>query len=146
MSEEREQRSQSDPGSADSGEPAVKLRIAAAMVRTALSSEQTLMSWIRTSLSLYAFGFSITQFFLYLEQQQAGSQLSTGPRRLGLALILLGTLALSLAIIEHVMRLKRMTAVGLPSDSRNFLPVGSALAVLAIGIGALVVVTMKWSL
>jgi putative membrane protein len=116
------------------------------MVRTALSSEQTLMSWIRTSLSLCAFGFSITQFFIYLEQQQAGSQLSTGPRRLGLALILLAVLALSLAIIEHSVRLKRMTAVGLPSDSRNFLPVGSALAVLAIGIAALVVVGMKWSL
>ncbi len=146
MSEEREQRSQSEPGFAESGEPAVKLRIAAAMVRTALSSEQTLMSWIRTALSLYVFGFSITQFFLYLEQQQASSPLSTGPRRLGLALILLGTLALSLAIIEHVVRLKRMAEVGLPSDSRNFLPVGSALAVLGIGIAALVVVAMKWSL
>jgi len=122
------------------------MRVAAAMVRTALSSEQTLMSWIRTSLSLYAFGFSITQFFLYLEQQQASTPLSSGPRRLGLALISLGILALVLAIVEHVVRLKRMTAVGLPSDSRHFLPVGSGLAVLAIGIAALVAVTMKWSL
>ena len=29
------------------------LRLPAALVRTALSSEQTLMSWVRTSLSLF---------------------------------------------------------------------------------------------
>jgi putative membrane protein len=147
MNEEREQRSQSEPEPAQSGEPVADLRIPAALVRTALSSEQTLMSWIRTSLSLYAFGFSITQFFFYLEQHQpASSELSAGPRRLGIALISLGILALVSAIVEHLVRLERMKAVGLPNASRYFLPVGSGLAVLAIGITALIAVTMKWSL
>ena len=50
------------------------LRVPAALVRTALSSEQTLMSWVRTSLSLFTFGFSIAQFFCYLEQQQEDGQ------------------------------------------------------------------------
>jgi putative membrane protein len=116
------------------------------MVRTALSSEQTLMSWIRTSVSLYTFGFSITQFFFFLEQQREGIQFSAGPRRLGLALISLGIVALVLAIVEHLVRLRRMKEVGLPNDVRYFLPVGSGLAVLAVGIAALVVVTMNWSL
>lgn len=130
----------------DPGEDDVDLRIPAAMVRTALSSEQTLMSWIRTSVSLYTFGFSITQFFFYLELQHEGIQFSGGPRRVGLALISLGVAALLLAIVEHVVRLRRMREVGLPSDVRYFLPVGSGLAVLAVGIAALVVVTMNWSL
>ena len=81
MSEERELRSQSEPVPGDSEEADVDLRVPAAMVRTAISSEQTLLSWIRTSASLYTFGFSITQFFFYLEQQREGIQFSAGPRR-----------------------------------------------------------------
>ena len=146
MSEERELRSQSEPDATDSGETVRDLRVPAAMVRTALSSEQTLMSWIRTSASLYTFGFSITQFFFYLEQQHEGIQFSAGPRRLGLALISLGIAALLLAIVEHLVRLRRMREVGLPSDVRYFLPIGSGLAVLAVGIAALVAVSMNWSL
>lgn len=146
MSEEREQLSQSEPASADSAAADVDLRVPAAMVRTAMSSEQTLMSWVRTSVSLYTLGFSITQFFFYLEQQRGGIQFSVGPRRLGIALISLGIGALLLAIIEHLVRLRRMKEVGLPNDVRYFLPVGSGLAVLAVGIAALVVVTMNWSL
>lgn len=146
MTDEREVRAQEEPVPSDAEGADVDLRLPAAMVRTALSSEQTLMSWIRTSVSLYTFGFSITQFFFYLEQQAEGIQFSAGPRRLGLALISLGIAALLLAIVEHLVRLQRMRGVGLPRDARYFLPIGSGLAVLSIGIAALVVVTMNWSL
>ena len=122
------------------------LRMPAALVRTALSSEQTLMSWVRTSLSLFTFGFSITQFFYYLEQQQEGSNFSAGPRRLGISLIGVGILVLVLAVVEHVQRLRKMKEQGLPPDAGSFLPVGSAVAILAIGIVALVSVFLKWNL
>ena len=46
------------------------LRLPGALVRTALSSEQTLMSWVRTALSMVSFGFAIAQFFFFLEQNQ----------------------------------------------------------------------------
>ena len=122
------------------------LRLPAALVRTALSSEQTLMSWVRTSLSLFTFGFSITQFFYYLEQQQEDSHFSAGPRRLGISLIGVGILVLVLAMVEHVQRLRKMREQGLPSDSGSFLPIGSAGAILAIGIVALVSIFLKWHL
>ena len=122
------------------------LRLPAALVRTALSSEQTLMSWVRTSLSLFTFGFSITQFFYYLEQQQEDSHFSAGPRRLGISLIVVGILVLVLAMVEHVQRLRKMREQGLPSDSGSFLPIGSAGAILAIGIVALVSIFLKWHL
>ena len=122
------------------------LRLPAALVRTALSSEQTLMSWVRTSLSLFTFGFSITQFFYYLEQQQQDSHFSAGPRRLGISLIGVGILVLVLAVVEHVQRLRKMREQGLPPDSGSFLPIGSAVAILAIGIVALVSVFLKWHL
>jgi putative membrane protein len=121
------------------------LRLPAALVRTALSAEQTLMSWVRTSLSLFTFGFSIAQFFQYLAgQTEAG--LSENPRRLGIALILLGILTLILAIFEHVRTIRRLKEEGLPPDSRSPLPIGSAAALLVIGITALVSVFLGWQL
>jgi putative membrane protein len=122
------------------------LRTLSALVRTAFSSEQTLMSWVRTSVSLFTFGFSITQFFYYLERQQEGIPLSPGPRRLGIALICVGILALVLGMVEHVQRLKRMQEHGLPKIKRFLLPLGSAAAFLAIGICALVITFFNWSL
>jgi putative membrane protein len=122
------------------------LRLPAALVRTALSSEQTLMSWIRTSLSLFALGFSITQFFYYLEQQEQGVQLSKSPRRMGIALVCVGIVVLLLAMVEHVLRLRKMKRVGLPADALSFLPFGSAVALLLIGIAVFISIIMNWSL
>ncbi len=122
------------------------LRLPGALVRTALSAEQTLMSWIRTSLSLFTFGFSITQFFYYLEQQKEGIQISAGPRRLGFALVCVGIVVLLMAMVEHVLRLRKIKKQGLPADAASFLPFGSAVALLLIGIASLVSIIMNWSL
>ncbi|MHC4089182.1 MAG: YidH family protein [Planctomycetota bacterium] len=119
------------------------LRVPAALVRTALSSEQTLMSWVRTSLSLSTFGFAIAKFFQYLAGQ-ANTSLAAGPRRLGIALILLGVLVLTAAVVEHLLRIRGLKEQGLPADASSFLPLGSAGAMLAIGLVALVSVFLKW--
>ncbi len=122
------------------------LRITAALVRTVFSSEQTLMSWIRTALSLFTFGFSIAQFFHYLDKRQDNIQLAAGPRRLGIALICVGILVLMLAMVEHVLRLRKMKKQGLPANSASFLPIGSAIALLMIGLTALIGTTLNWHL
>ena len=125
-------------------EPPRDLRLAAALVRTALSSELTLMSWVRTSLSLFTFGFSIAQFFQYLARQT--EEISGNPRRLGIALIVVGVVVLLVAIVEHVQRIRRLQEEGLPADSRSFLPIGSAAALLVMGLTALVTVFLGWQL
>lgn len=122
------------------------LRLPAALVRTALSSEQSLMSWIRTSLSMIAFGFSITQFFQYLAEKQEDLQISTGPRRLGIALVCVGVFSLVLATIDYVQRIRKMKDEGLPADGLSRLPLGSAVSFLVIGLLALITVVMNWSL
>lgn len=121
-------------------------RVVAALVRTAFSSEQTLMSWTRTSVFLFTFGFAIFQFFQFLSQQQGGEQLATGPRRLAIDLICVGVLALGLAMVEHVYRLRRLQQQGLLEIKRYLLPLGSATMLLAIGIVALVGVILNWTL
>jgi putative membrane protein len=121
------------------------LRIPAALVRTALSSEQTLMSWVRTSLSLSTFGFSIAKFFQYLAGQ-TDAQLGTSARRLGLVLICLGVVVLIMAIVEHVLRIRALKKQGLPSDSGSYRPIGSAAVMLTIGLVALLSVFLRWQL
>ncbi len=101
------------------------------------------MSWVRTSLSLSTFGFTIAKFFQYLAGQSDVS-FAAGPRRLGIALILLGVVVLAAAVTEHVMRIRNLKRQGLPADASSFLPMGSAGAMLAIGLVALVSVFLRW--
>lgn len=105
-----------------------------AFVRTAFSSERSLMSWIRTSVSLYTFGFSLIKFIDYMEEHGGSERIWTGPRGLGLALIGLGMLVLVLGALEHLRRLRKMGRLGLPTVSRFPLPVAVAVALLAIGV------------
>lgn len=128
----------------DAAEAPRDLRLSAALVRTALSSEQTLMSWVRTSVSLFTFGFSIAKFFQYLAVEQQNTELSAGPRRLGISLICVGLLVLVLAVADHVRMIQQIRREGLPADSGSFLPLGSAVALLALGIVGLVSVFLKW--
>ncbi len=115
-----------------------------ALVRTEFSSERSLMAWMRTSASLFTFGFSIIKFFEYVEQIDKGTQISAGPRRLGLALILGGTIALVLAVMEHVRRLRKMKELGLPGNSRFSLPIVVAVALLAIGTAVFIAISLNW--
>lgn len=116
-----------------------------ALARTAFSSERSLMAWMRTSVSLYSFGFSITKFADYLENQGQGSQFAEGPRRLGLALFCMGILVLVVAAAEHWQRLSRMKQLGLPTVSRFPLPVAGAAALFVIGATTLIGIAFNWS-
>jgi putative membrane protein len=72
-------------------------------IRTRLSVERTLMSWVRTSVTLIGFGFTIVQFFDRLNQLPgvAPAVFPDAPRYLGLALIFCGVLALLVSIWEY---------------------------------------------
>lgn len=109
-----------------------------ALIRTAYSSERSLMAWIRTSVSLYTFGFSISTFRDYLELQEEGTQFSAGLHRVGVALIAMGIAALVFAMFEHLKRIRTMRRLGLPSNLRSFLPAGAATALLLTGIATLI--------
>ena len=72
-------------------------------LRTRLSLERTMMSWLRTAVSLIGFGFAIVQFFEHLGNM-AGVQPAehpTAPKYLGLALISSGILALLISIWQY---------------------------------------------
>jgi putative membrane protein len=74
-----------------------------AWLRTRLSLERTLMSWIRTASALIGFGFTIVQFFEHFNQM-GDVKAALHPelsRYLRLALIATGTLALAVALHQY---------------------------------------------
>lgn len=73
-------------------------------IRTRLSLERTMMSWIRTAVALIGFGFTIVQFLVRLGQMP-GAIAARHPyaaRDLGLALIGCGIVALLIGIWQYL--------------------------------------------
>ena len=74
-----------------------------AWLRTRLALERTIMAWVRTAVSLIAFGFTIVQFFDRLQQMPGttAARFPDAPRLLGLALIGCGVASLVISIWEY---------------------------------------------
>lgn len=74
-----------------------------AWIRTRLSVERTMMAWVRTSVALIGFGFTIVQFFERLGSTQGAAPAlrPEAPRYLGLALIAAGVIALLVSVWQY---------------------------------------------
>lgn len=72
-------------------------------LRTRMSTERTLMSWVRTSTALIGFGFTLAQFFENLSKMPgiAPPRHPTLVRMVALSLIAIGVVALASAIREY---------------------------------------------
>src|SRR6185436_8510163 len=110
--------------------------------------DRTLMSVIRTSLSLISFGFTIFQFFQHLNESNVlhGAKMAAG--NFGLALLWLGVGMLTLGIVYHLQFMygirvvrEEMTADGYIHGQSVFpisLTLVTAVVLLLIGIVAIV--------
>ena len=110
-------------------------------IRTRLSIERTMMSWIRTATALIGFGFAIVQFFQRFEQMPGvrPAAYPNAPRDLGLALIGCGVLALLIAIWQYLWIIRYLwdgsfAPIAGPTREGVEMPV-IVIAVLLIGIG-----------
>lgn len=74
-----------------------------AWIRTRLSVERTMMSWLRTAVALIGFGFAIVQYLNHLQQipEARPANYPTAPEYLGLALISSGIVALVISIWQY---------------------------------------------
>ncbi len=81
-----------------------------AWVRTRLALERTMMSWLRTAVSLIGFGFAIVQFFEHLQQVPGAHPGLTAraPLYLGLSMISCGVLALIISIWQYTWSIRYM--------------------------------------
>jgi putative membrane protein len=74
-------------------------------IRTIMAADRTLMAWIRTSLSMLSFGFTIYKFLETMAQQNAAPH-ADSPQRVGLFLAGLGTAAMVLGTIGYWVTLR----------------------------------------
>jgi putative membrane protein len=115
------------------------------MERTLMASDRTLMAWIRTSLSLISFGFTLAKIFRALAEQSEFLRGPLGnvwtPEAVGTALLALGTFALLGAIYNHYSDLKRLKVHGLKMRLSLVTIVAGVLAM--VGCMGLVSVTMR---
>jgi putative membrane protein len=109
-----------------------------AVERTVMAANRTLMAWVRTALSLISFGFVIYKFLQAAIEGAEGAKLALlrtqGPRRLGLTLIALGTMAVILGAIEYyetVKRLSRQSATSCKPLNFSFI-LGMAIGLLGL--------------
>jgi len=120
-------------------------------LRTRMSTERTLMSWVRTATALIGFGFTIAQFFAKLNQTPgvAPPWIPGTPRILGITLVGIGTFALAAACYEYVLLVRYLRgdqfrpirgAPGLPRWTPT-LPV--ALLLTTVGVITLVTLLIR---
>ena len=84
-----------------------------AVQRTIQSEGRSLLSWVRTSLSLIGFGFTIFKALQYFYQEGATQLMRPQtPRNIGMFLILTGTIPMLLAIIQYVRKIKQLGKKG----------------------------------
>jgi putative membrane protein len=105
--------------------------------RSFLAFERTLMAWLRTSLSMIGFGFTLAKFFQYLAEQRGGAVVgrfgSTWTSdAVGLTMIVIGTVSLVLAVIQHHRRVVALRAFGLVPQWNLALWVASLVAALGV--------------
>ena len=95
-----------------------------------MAADRTLMAWVRTSLSMISFGFSIPKFFQYLHDTGAGGN-PNAPRNLGLTLTGLGILGVVTGLADHQRILRGLGATSW--RHRWSMTVFAALAIALIG-------------
>jgi putative membrane protein len=121
--------------------PPPNIQAELARERNRAAAERTLMAWIRTSLSLIAFGFGIDRIVaaihgLYADTRIKPVQLS---RTLGLAFIALGIYAMVMAAIEHQHELRRIQRQEMYTyRPRRSLSLIVAISMICIGVFAFV--------
>jgi putative membrane protein len=86
---------------AEQNAPTLDLRTRLDLERTHIAYEQSMMTWIRTAISLITFGFTIYKFFQLELQGRAEKSRLVGPREFALVLVALGLISLVMATLEH---------------------------------------------
>jgi len=113
-----------------------------AWIRTRLALERTFMAWMRTSVSLIGFGFTIVQFFQRLEDSGGPAKHPQAPRDFGLALIAGGVVSLGVSAAQyryglHYLWQSNFKPIAGVGETPHWTPVlVGAVVIMAIGVFA----------
>jgi putative membrane protein len=144
-----------DPGA---GSDAARFEVRAtssdhfAWLRTRASLERTMMSWIRTAVSLIGFGFTIVQFFERLQDIPGANAMHhpAAPYYLGLALIFCGVLGLVISIWQYQWTIRYLWSgsfaplAGMTKEGRQTPVIAIAVLLVFIGLFAFFAVLLRF--
>jgi putative membrane protein len=106
--------------------------------RVFFAAERTLLAWVRTGIAIVGLGFVVERFGLFLQLMVASGGSAVHVRvtgisaAIGIALVLLGSIAMLLAARQHRAFIRTLPLADMPANYRP----GPAL-VLAVLLGAL---------
>ena len=104
---------------------------------TKLALDRTTLAWIRTTVTMASFGFGMVAFFRSLQQASPDAEttrLHQGAIHFGVALIVLGILAMTCAGFSHWLTLRRLRRGEAPVLSRWPLSITVAMLLTIIGL------------
>jgi len=115
-------------------------------LRTRMSAERTLMSWLRTAVSMIGFGFTIVQFFQRFHEM-AGVRAAAhpeAPRYLGMMLIASGTIALIIAALQYHTLVKYLWSAPYQpiTPDRHTMTPTYTVSILMVGVGLFALVSV----
>jgi putative membrane protein len=78
------------------------------VMRTMMAADRTLMAWIRTSLSMFTFGYTLYKVLQEVNEIGKLELHDAAPRNAGIMLTVTGTVALTMGIIEYTATLRML--------------------------------------
>jgi putative membrane protein len=78
------------------------------VLRTMMAADRTLMAWIRTSLSMFTFGYTLYKVLQEVNEIGKLDLHDAAPRNAGIMLTVTGTVALTMGIIEYIATLRML--------------------------------------
>jgi putative membrane protein len=120
-------------------------------IRTRLSLERTMMSWLRTGTALIGFGFAIVQYLNHLQQvpEARSAYLPTAPEYLGLALISCGVGALVVSIWQYEYTVRYLWSgsfeqiAGITKEGKHSPVLAIAIVLICVGVFAFLAVLLR---
>lgn len=109
--------------------------------RVFFAAERTLLAWVRTGLTIMAFGFVVARFGLFL-RMLAGPQSQGTPAvelhhllstAIGIALVLLGVACMILGAIQHTSFVRTLPAADVPRTHAAVYPITLCVVLAALG-------------
>jgi putative membrane protein len=134
---------------ADENEVKVNLTNELAKERNRAAYDRTLMAWIRTAISLIAFGFAIAKSYEYIEMDQmetSGRFIDQihAPLWFGISFIVLGLLCISGGVIQYVRVVRQLQSGRFTYGEPRPMAKIVALILLIIGVFALITIFQRW--
>lgn len=110
--------------------------------RVFFAAERTLLAWVRTGLTIMAFGFVVARFGLFLRllaaQHVATSAVVDAPHDVssivGIALVLVGTACMVLGAVQHRSYVRTLPPADIPRTHDAIYPISLAVFLAFLGL------------